>query len=128
MITSVQERCNDLSLKEESSRLSLSELKKRIEKMAEEFHDPQLIDMTQSPNGNTIYILWGDLEITDEISYAFGQRSVRTFSPPLYFQNVFEFPFQRGDNSGIILTVEDCKRFRNWIVDVIQMKIQKKNN
>jgi len=111
---------NNESFLQEMIHRSFSEKKTQIETMAKDIHNLKLVDTSKSPNENTIYILWGDLEITDEKgSWAFGQRSVRTCYPPHYSHSLFAFPFVRNGYQGIMLPYEDALLFRKWIVKVM---------
>lgn len=104
-------------LYQECIKLSWNEVKEKIENIATIFHSPQLIDVSSSPNENTIYIIWNDGEISEEKgSYAFGQRNVRTYQSTLTFKrNVFNFPFVRSHYRGVILSVNDCIIFRKFL-------------
>ena len=116
---SLTQRLQDASYTLESKQLEWIDKKKRIETLANTYHSLKLIDLSASPNENTIYILWGDLEITDEKgSWAFGQRNVRTFESPVFHFNVFAFPFFRNEYCGIMLTLDECRLFKQWILEI----------
>lgn len=97
------------------------EVKEKIENIASLYHSPQLININSAPNDNIIYMIWNDGEISEEKgSWTFGQRNVRTFQTSLTFRlNLFQFPFIRGNFSGIILSKEDCIHFRNFLEKIL---------
>jgi hypothetical protein len=77
----------------------------------------------ESPNGNTMYHLYDDGEITYEKGgWAYGKRSVFQFSMPIN-KIKFEFPKTHVDNvneSYVMLTENECNEFRNKMISMLK--------
>lgn len=73
-----------------------------------------LIDMNESPNGNRIYHLYDDGEITNQKgSWAYQQRSEFSSEYPfIYGKSPYIFPNKCGEHSYVILTESECKEMR----------------
>ena len=125
----LQDIVEDVSFFEETCSMDWESFRYRIESMAQQFHSMAHIRPDLSPNENTIYIVWNDFEITDEKGGpVFGQRSVRTSYPSLFFTTVFRFPFQRSMYTGAIMSYEECRLFRSWMSRVWTQRSTKKEN
>lgn len=85
-------------------------------------HNPSLINDKEAPNGNTIYHIYSDGEITSQKgSWAYGQRSEFTSYYPLEksIQTDY-FPIVRTNSNGnkfgyAIVTYEDALKIRELI-------------
>jgi hypothetical protein len=80
----------------------------------------------ESPNGNSMYHLYNDGEITYEKGgWAYGKRSVFQFSMPINKINKikFEFPKKHVHNvneSYVMLTENECIEFRNKMISMLK--------
>lgn len=77
-------------------------------------HNPGLIRPNESPNGNRIYHLYSDGEITNQKGgFAYLQRSEFTNEGAIFFgPPKFHFPMQCGTISYAIMTMENCIKMR----------------
>lgn len=70
-------------------RLAACETVSDVVAVANDMHNPRLVDPDEAPNANIIYRLWCDGQLTSEKGgAAFGQRSVYVY------QNVSPSPFK----------------------------------
>ena len=97
----------------------MEELKELIDKC----HNPDLVIRDESPNGNTIYHIYSDGEITEQKGgWAYLQRSERTLHYCLYgiYINPTIFPKERKTDTQTfgyaIVTYEDAKRIRDAMI------------
>jgi hypothetical protein len=83
-----------------------------------------LIIPTESPNGNTIYHLYSDGEITfQKGGWAYGQRSEFTLLYSIKDSDKLQFTFLRPTESGkstyVILTEQECRQFREKMIKLL---------
>ena len=73
-----------------------------------------LINVNDSPNGNRIYHLYDDGEITSQKGgWTYQQRSEFTVEYPfIYGKSPYIFPNKCGDHMYVILTESECKQMR----------------
>ena len=80
----------------------------------------------ESPNGNTMFHLYNDGEITYEKGgFAYGKRSVFQSCIPICKMNKlnFDFPNTQGHNDKetyVILTETECNEFRNKMISLLK--------
>lgn len=122
---SLSQQCQDEFFLNKCLSLSFIELRSEIEQMAEQYHQSFCTRFR-----STIYILWADGEITEEIifkpinpfAYLFAillnYRYVKPLFPPLFSKPLFIFPYSRYPHTGCILSFEDCILFREWMIRV----------
>jgi mRNA deadenylase 3'-5' endonuclease subunit Ccr4 len=91
-----------------------------IQEMINSMHNPCLINPTESPNGNQIYHLYSNGEITNQKGgWAYLQRSEFTIkcSIPGYTGICdYIFPIQGGVFSYAIVTLTDAIKIRNEMI------------
>lgn len=94
--------------------------------LVKQVHNPDLVIKDASPNGNTIFHIYNDGEITyQKGGWAYGQRSVATDKYP-FSNKKFDstrFPIQGSDIFGktighAIATEQDCYRVRNYMNNI----------
>jgi len=80
-----------------------------------------LVIPTESPNGNIIYHLYNDGEITHQKGgWAYLQRTEFSVQPPLFYgQSPYTFPMQVYDHTYAILTESECLDMRNQMAQLI---------
>jgi len=97
----------------------MNDLKELIAKL----HNPNLVQPDESPNGNTIYHIYSDGEITEQKGgWAYLQRSERSLEYTIYgvyinpeiFPNKRETCFQTFGYA--IVTYDDAKLIRNAMI------------
>ena len=92
-------------------------------------HNPNLIKIDEAPNGNVIYHIYSDGEITSEKGGGvYGQRSRFTQTHPISQTNhirlsnydIFKFPLTDGyNNKYAITTRDDAFAIRLLMIDYI---------
>jgi hypothetical protein len=89
------------------------------------YHNPNLVKPDESPNGNRIYHIYSDGEITNQKGgFAYLKRSEFTEKSPIYgLKGMIMFPIERGDCSYAIVTEKDANKIREEMVK--QSKIYK---
>ena len=90
----------------------------QIKDAIEKAHNPSLVIKTESPNGNIIYHLYSDGEITSQKGgWAYLQRSEFTSKYSLCKKNYFDiFPMKLKNLSYAIVTENDA----NQILSMMQ--------
>lgn len=85
-----------------------------IQEMIDIMHNPDLVKPTESPNGNWIYHIYSDGEITNQKGgWAYLKRSVFVYaSPILGYKCKYVFPLKSSTNSYAIVTLEDALKIR----------------
>ena len=82
-----------------------------------------LIIPTESPNGNLIYHLYENGEITfQKGGWAYLERSEFTSKHLIYYSNMLNLNFPNKSDSGmtyVVLTQEECEKFRKTIEDLV---------
>ena len=82
-----------------------------------------LIDRSPSasPNGNQIYHLYSDGEITyQKGAWSYLQRSEFIQEPKINVKSgTFSFPMNSNDNNYVVLTMEECYAFRNEMLKML---------
>ena len=92
-----------------------------INKLVSEKHNIDLVKPTESPNGNIIYHLYSDGEITyQKGGFAYLQRSVFTHKPCINFDVKFKFvfPLERDNFTYAVMTKDDCDQIREMMLDL----------
>ena len=93
---------------------------KHIYKLIDEYHDPTLIKPSESPNGNLIYHLYNDGEITQQKGgYAYMARTEFTKDYPL--KNSLDskcFPIKKNNIGYAIMTYENAQKIRKMMIDL----------
>jgi hypothetical protein len=89
-----------------------------------------LLKPDESPNGNTMFHLYSDGEITyQKGGWAYGKRNVFPLQPPLSGMINLGFHFPKNHDhikeTYVILTEEECNDFRNKMI-ILLNKINKK--
>jgi hypothetical protein len=83
-----------------------------------------LINPKESPNGNTIYHLYSDGQITfQKGGWAYLQRSEFTEDSPFSAYRDLQLKFPKEADNGntyVILTKEECKYFRSKMFDLVK--------
>ena len=107
--------------------VNIDNIKNTIYNLLSRYHNPNLVDIKQTPNENTIYHLYNDGEITTQKgSYAYGDRNERTYYDKLYNKNsidINKFLLFRNDNINnkygyIIATKKNCIEIRNLMLEL----------
>jgi hypothetical protein len=82
------------------------------------YHNPKLVKPDESPNGNRVYHIYSDGEITNQKGgFAYLRRSEFTDKSSIHgLTTLFMFPIQRGDSSYAIVTEKDAKNIRQEMV------------
>ena len=87
------------------------------------YHDPTLIKPLESPNGNLIYHLYNDGEITQQKGgYAYKARSEFTLESPIFIKNSLDpnyFPIKINDIGYAIMTYENALIIRNLMMALL---------
>ncbi len=88
-----------------------------IKEVIDQSHDPSLINPDESPNGNTIFHIYSDGEITQQKGgKAYGQRSEFSYQYSVGKKIPKEmFPLYRNDYGYAIVTYEDALKIRELI-------------
>jgi hypothetical protein len=85
-----------------------------------------LVNPRESPNGNLIYHLYNDGEITyQKGGWAYLQRSEFTCYPSIYELKKFNFKFLNYNNSGktyVILSKIECIQYRKQMEDLLKIQ------
>ena len=96
----------------------MEEAKQDIYKLIIEFHDPSLVKPLEQPNGNLIYHLYNDGEITQQKGgYAYKQRTEFTMKMPI--NNILDpnnFPITVNDLGYAIMTYENAVIIRDMMM------------
>ena len=96
----------------------MEEAKQDIYKLIMEFHDPSLVKPLEQPNGNLIYHLYNDGEITQQKGgYAYKQRT--EFTRESSIKNKLDpnnFPMKLNDLGYAIMTYENAYIIRNLMM------------
>jgi hypothetical protein len=96
----------------------MEEAKQDIYKLIIEFHDPSLVKPLEQPNGNLIYHLYNDGEITQQKGgYAYKQRTEFTMEMPI--KNILDpnnFPMKVNDFGYAIMTNQNALIIRNLMM------------
>jgi hypothetical protein len=96
----------------------MEEAKQDIYKLIMEFHDPSLVKPLEQPNGNLIYHLYNDGEITQQKGgRAYKQRTEFTMKMPI--KNILDpnnFPMKLNDFGYAIMTNENALIIRNLMM------------
>ncbi len=83
-----------------------------------------LVNPKESPNGNTIYHLYSDGEITfQKGGWAYLQRSEFSTEPTICGHKELRMRFPKESDYGrtyVILTLEDCINFRSKMIDLLK--------
>ena len=83
-----------------------------------------LVNPKESPNGNTIYHLYSDGQITfQKGGWAYLQRSEFTEDSPFNGHRELQMKFPNQADNGktyVILTKEECKNFRNKMFEIVK--------
>jgi len=82
----------------------------------------------ESPNGNHMYHLYSDGEITSQKGgWAYGQRSVFQWSSPVPGIKKLKFDFpkkhQQVEETYVILTEKECNEFRYQMIELLKKYI-----
>ena len=98
-------------------------IKKHINTIVSNLHNPLIIDSKLQPNENIIYHLYSDGTVTRQKGgWAYKRRTVTDIMYQIIKPNTFfTFPL-KGDNDGdtyAILLYEDCIKIRNIINDLL---------
>jgi hypothetical protein len=82
------------------------------------YHNPDLVKSTESPNGNRIYHIYSDGEITNQKGgFAYLRRSEFTTKGPIDgLKKMNVFPIENGDYSYAIVTEEDAIKIREEMI------------
>ncbi len=88
-----------------------------IKEVIDQSHDPSLINPDEAPNGNTIFHIYSDGEITQQKGgKAYGQRSEFSYHYSLSKKIPKElFPLSRNEYGYAIVTYEDALKIRELI-------------
>jgi hypothetical protein len=93
-----------------------------IKSYIDQVHNPKLVQPEESPNGNIIYHIYCDGEITSQKGgWAYLQRSEFTDSYALSLKKKYFdiFPIKgNGRYSYAIVTEKDAKSIRNMMIEV----------
>lgn len=85
-----------------------------------------LLKPNESPNGNTMYHLYNDGEITyQKGGWAYGQRSVFQDGLPVNNMKKLQLNFPKdmgviGGETYAILTQKECQEFRNKMISMLR--------
>ena len=92
-----------------------------IKSFIKQTHNPKLVQPEESPNGNIIYHIYSDGEITfQKGGWAYLQRSEFTDSYALSLKKKYYelFPIKHSTNiSYAIVTEKDAKSIRNMMIE-----------
>jgi hypothetical protein len=94
-----------------------------INKLVSEHHNPDLVDVTASPNGNIQTLLFNDGEIiSTKGGHAFLQRSMFSLKTEIYnLKHKYSFPNKLNDYTYAIVKDFDT-------ADLIRNEMEKYNN
>jgi len=131
MRTQLQERLQDETFTNHCVRMEWTRFKVTVAQLAFLGHSiKHFIN-----NDTTIeyyYVLWNDGEITREEKKRTSWRSrwfpfldipsIQSYKPPIFEHPVFLFPFSRAPFTGVVMTLEECVTFREWIWNVMERR------
>ena len=89
-------------------------------------HNPGLVIKDESPNGNRIYHIYADGEITSQKGgWAYLQRSEFTDKFPIRgYSHRLKFPLKMGEHSYAIVTEQDAYLIRDMMLrDFVRKQI-----
>ena len=101
---------------------------KGLHRLVGEIHNPNLININESPNANTIYHIYNDGQVTyQKGGWAYLQRSEFDLKGSIpYFANELSLLFPKeihnSSSSYAIGTEEDCLRVREYMVKLAERK------
>ena len=112
-----------------TSTLTIPERISALSLRVQEMDNPSLVEPETSPNGNTIYHIYNDGEITSQKGgWAYLQRSVFTDSYPLHDADRLGLKFKReiqtssGQKASYsIVTYEQSQEIRNEIKELLML-------
>lgn len=102
---------------------------KGLHRLIGEIHNPNLINVNDSPNANTIYHIYNDGQVTyQKGGWAYLQRSEFDLKPSIpYFVNdlclLFPKEIHNSSISYAIGTEENCLRVREYMVKLTERKL-----
>jgi hypothetical protein len=88
-----------------------------ILKEIENMHNPNLVNIKESPNGNIIYHVYSDGEITSQKGgFAYLKRSEFTEKSSIECKKKYVFPIKKDEYSYAIVTKNDAYKIRDRLV------------
>lgn len=98
----------------------------KIQEKINSSHNPDLVIKDASPNGNRIYHIYSDGEITNQKGgWAYLCRSEFSDKPPIgRYPHNLTFPIKSGEHSYAVVTEKDAHLIRDMMIrDSIQHQI-----
>lgn len=129
MVNQLLERLQDETFTNDCVRLEWSSFKVTVAQLALLGHSMEHFTNNDDTK-KEYYVLWNDGEITREEKPRTTCRSllfldaliVQSYQPPIFERPIFLFPFSRMPFTGVIMTLEECRTFREWIRNVMERR------